>query len=79
MTVRPKLPNHGVVLRSGTNVSTIAIGTPILQIACPRGKATMPAALMPSTGICAASPKSRPSKDGGLNIEWSIRPGSSTP
>ena len=36
-------------------------------------------ALRPSAGINVPSRKSRPSNEGGVKIEWSIRPGSSTP
>ncbi|MFS1299853.1 hypothetical protein [Streptosporangium longisporum] len=79
VTARPNLPSQGTLARRGTRLSTRAIGTPMLQIACPARKPTALLPLMPSAGTkvaCAASPSY---SGAGLKRVWSIRPASSRP
>jgi hypothetical protein len=58
VTVRPARPSHGVVRRSGTRVSTTAMGTAMLQTAWPPTNVVAQWALMPRAGTWAALWKS---------------------
>jgi hypothetical protein len=58
--VKPTSPSQGAVARVGTMVSTIAIGTPMLQIVWPAMNVSAAEALIPSAGMCAALWKSWP-------------------
>jgi hypothetical protein len=50
VTARPARPSHGVVRRAERRASTMAMGTPMLQPACPATKDSRSETLMPSAG-----------------------------
>ncbi|WP_436761823.1 hypothetical protein [Streptosporangium sp. V21-05] len=64
VTASPNPPSQGVVARRGTRVSTRAIGTPMLQMACPAVNPTALPALKPSPGMRVAPRETSSSNSG---------------